>query len=158
MADTPEHASDYLRPLLSFAAAHVPVKKHKETPLYILCTAGMRLLPERWDMQALRNRKMGGTRVARMSLCIVLCGSLIWRWDVGIPHRVTGGANRLLVQNRAEPPLHPIILHLFTASCHLLLWDLYVSEMAIMILSFWLRVGSSGYLDKLDHEEARGST
>ncbi|ERE79528.1 ectonucleoside triphosphate diphosphohydrolase 7 [Cricetulus griseus] len=47
MADTPEHASDYLRPLLSFAAAHVPVKKHKETPLYILCTAGMRLLPER---------------------------------------------------------------------------------------------------------------
>ncbi|ELW49338.1 Ectonucleoside triphosphate diphosphohydrolase 7 [Tupaia chinensis] len=46
MADTPEHASDYLRPLLSFAAAHVPVKKHKETPLYILCTAGMRLLPE----------------------------------------------------------------------------------------------------------------
>jgi hypothetical protein len=49
MADTPEHASDYLRPLLSFAAAHVPVKKHRETPLYILCTAGMRLLPERWD-------------------------------------------------------------------------------------------------------------
>lgn len=47
MADTPEHASDYLRPLLSFAAAHVPVRKHKETPLYILCTAGMRLLPER---------------------------------------------------------------------------------------------------------------
>ncbi|XP_028916832.1 ectonucleoside triphosphate diphosphohydrolase 7 [Ornithorhynchus anatinus] len=47
MAETPEHASDYLRPLLRFAAAHVPVKKHKETPLYILCTAGMRLLPER---------------------------------------------------------------------------------------------------------------
>lgn len=47
MADTPEHASDYLRPLLSFAAAHVPVRKHRETPLYILCTAGMRLLSER---------------------------------------------------------------------------------------------------------------
>ncbi|KFO89922.1 Ectonucleoside triphosphate diphosphohydrolase 7, partial [Buceros rhinoceros silvestris] len=29
------------------AAAHVPAQKHKETPLYILCTAGMRLLPER---------------------------------------------------------------------------------------------------------------
>ncbi|XP_038600072.1 ectonucleoside triphosphate diphosphohydrolase 7 isoform X2 [Tachyglossus aculeatus] len=47
MAETPERASDYLRPLLRFAAAHVPGKKHKETPLYILCTAGMRLLPER---------------------------------------------------------------------------------------------------------------
>ncbi|XP_010134753.1 PREDICTED: ectonucleoside triphosphate diphosphohydrolase 7-like, partial [Buceros rhinoceros silvestris] len=35
------------RPLLRFAAAHVPAQKHKETPLYILCTAGMRLLPER---------------------------------------------------------------------------------------------------------------
>uniref|UniRef100_A0AAQ4P3A9 nucleoside-triphosphate phosphatase n=1 Tax=Gasterosteus aculeatus aculeatus TaxID=481459 RepID=A0AAQ4P3A9_GASAC len=31
---------------LHFAAAHVPRSKHKETPLYILCTAGMRLLPE----------------------------------------------------------------------------------------------------------------
>uniref|UniRef100_I3MFI2 nucleoside-triphosphate phosphatase n=1 Tax=Ictidomys tridecemlineatus TaxID=43179 RepID=I3MFI2_ICTTR len=53
MADTPEHASDYLRPLLSFAAAHVPVTKHKETPLYILCTAGMRLLPERKQLAIL---------------------------------------------------------------------------------------------------------
>lgn len=47
LAKTPTQASDYLRPLLSFAAAHVPSNKHKETPLYILCTAGMRLLPER---------------------------------------------------------------------------------------------------------------
>ncbi|XP_010871012.1 LOW QUALITY PROTEIN: ectonucleoside triphosphate diphosphohydrolase 7 [Esox lucius] len=46
LALTPSKASDYLHPLLSFAAAHVPQKKHKETPLYILCTAGMRLLPE----------------------------------------------------------------------------------------------------------------
>uniref|UniRef100_A0A8D1FLN1 nucleoside-triphosphate phosphatase n=1 Tax=Sus scrofa TaxID=9823 RepID=A0A8D1FLN1_PIG len=53
MADTPEHSSDYLRPLLSFAAAHVPVRKHKETPLYILCTAGMRLLPERKQLAIL---------------------------------------------------------------------------------------------------------
>ncbi|TKC49123.1 hypothetical protein EI555_021597, partial [Monodon monoceros] len=53
MADTPEHASDYLRPLLSFAAAHVPVRKHKETPLYILCTAGMRLLSERKQLAIL---------------------------------------------------------------------------------------------------------
>ncbi|KAM3622861.1 uncharacterized protein V6R79_004025 [Siganus canaliculatus] len=46
MAKKPAQASDYLEPLLSFAAAHVPRNKHKETPLYILCTAGMRLLPE----------------------------------------------------------------------------------------------------------------
>ncbi|XP_073323457.1 ectonucleoside triphosphate diphosphohydrolase 7-like [Pagrus major] len=46
LAKTPVQASDYLHPLLSFAAAHVPKNKHKETPLYILCTAGMRLLPE----------------------------------------------------------------------------------------------------------------
>ncbi|XP_076585273.1 ectonucleoside triphosphate diphosphohydrolase 7-like [Chaetodon auriga] len=46
LAKTPTQASDYLHPLLSFAAAHVPQNKHKETPLYILCTAGMRLLPD----------------------------------------------------------------------------------------------------------------
>ncbi|KAM7009628.1 ectonucleoside triphosphate diphosphohydrolase 7-like [Tautogolabrus adspersus] len=46
LAKTPTQASDYLHPLLSFAAANVPKTKHKETPLYILCTAGMRLLPE----------------------------------------------------------------------------------------------------------------
>ncbi|NXN28313.1 ENTP7 diphosphohydrolase, partial [Nycticryphes semicollaris] len=43
----PEQATPYLRPLLLFAAGHIPALKHKETPLYILCTAGMRLLPER---------------------------------------------------------------------------------------------------------------
>ncbi|KAF3852771.1 hypothetical protein F7725_006126 [Dissostichus mawsoni] len=46
LATSPTRASDYLYPLLSFAAAHVPRNKHKETPLYILCTAGMRLLPD----------------------------------------------------------------------------------------------------------------
>ncbi|XP_077378754.1 ectonucleoside triphosphate diphosphohydrolase 4 isoform X2 [Festucalex cinctus] len=46
MAQTPEKASDYIYPLLSFAAEHIPKNKHIETPLYILCTAGMRILPE----------------------------------------------------------------------------------------------------------------
>ncbi|KAJ1141150.1 hypothetical protein NDU88_007485 [Pleurodeles waltl] len=46
MASTPAKASDYMEPLLSFAAEYVPASKHKETPLYILCTAGMRFLPE----------------------------------------------------------------------------------------------------------------
>ncbi|XP_038602410.1 ectonucleoside triphosphate diphosphohydrolase 4 isoform X2 [Tachyglossus aculeatus] len=45
-ATSPEKASDYMSPLLNFAAEHVPRAKHKETPLYILCTAGMRILPE----------------------------------------------------------------------------------------------------------------
>ncbi|NWV11246.1 ENTP4 diphosphohydrolase, partial [Ptilonorhynchus violaceus] len=45
-ASSPEKVSDYISPLLSFAAEHVPRSKHKETPLYILCTAGMRILPE----------------------------------------------------------------------------------------------------------------
>uniref|UniRef100_A0A3B3D9V1 nucleoside-triphosphate phosphatase n=1 Tax=Oryzias melastigma TaxID=30732 RepID=A0A3B3D9V1_ORYME len=46
LAKTPEKASDYIYPLLSFAAQHIPKNKHQETPLYILCTAGMRVLPE----------------------------------------------------------------------------------------------------------------
>ncbi|KAL4623049.1 ectonucleoside triphosphate diphosphohydrolase 4 isoform X1 [Arapaima gigas] len=46
LAGTPEKASDYIYPLLSFAAQHIPKHKHQETPLYILCTAGMRVLPE----------------------------------------------------------------------------------------------------------------
>ncbi|KAL7884175.1 hypothetical protein AOLI_G00069450 [Acnodon oligacanthus] len=45
-ATTPGKASDYMYPLLSFAAQHIPKNKHQETPLYILCTAGMRVLPE----------------------------------------------------------------------------------------------------------------
>ncbi len=47
-ADTPSAVSSYLKPLLTFAADHIPVEKHKETPLYIMATAGMRMLPERW--------------------------------------------------------------------------------------------------------------
>ncbi|CAN8205938.1 unnamed protein product [Coccothraustes coccothraustes] len=45
-ASSPAQVSDYISPLLSFAAQHVPRSKHRETPLYILCTAGMRILPE----------------------------------------------------------------------------------------------------------------
>ncbi|XP_063304578.1 ectonucleoside triphosphate diphosphohydrolase 4 isoform X1 [Pelobates fuscus] len=46
LANTPEKASDYISPLLNFAAGHIPREKHKETPLYILCTAGLRILTE----------------------------------------------------------------------------------------------------------------
>lgn len=39
--------SSYLRPLLDYAAEQIPPEKHSETPLYVLCTAGMRMLPKR---------------------------------------------------------------------------------------------------------------
>lgn len=45
-ASHPEDASEYLRPLLEFAGSYIPQHKHKETLLYILATAGMRLLPD----------------------------------------------------------------------------------------------------------------
>lgn len=44
--DKPENASSYIYPLLRHAANHIPKSKHFETPLYILATAGMRLLPK----------------------------------------------------------------------------------------------------------------
>lgn len=40
----PSNSSEYLAPLLKFAADNIPKEKHKETPLYVLATAGMRLL------------------------------------------------------------------------------------------------------------------
>lgn len=44
-ASDPSSASKYIEPLLKFAANNIPKDKHKETPLFILATAGMRLLP-----------------------------------------------------------------------------------------------------------------
>ena len=41
---TPERSGEYLRPLLDYAASHIPADKHRETSLYIMATAGMRLL------------------------------------------------------------------------------------------------------------------
>lgn len=45
-ASHPANATDYMAPLLRFAAEHIPKEKHKSSPLYILATAGMRLLPK----------------------------------------------------------------------------------------------------------------
>uniref|UniRef100_A0A8C5QK38 nucleoside-triphosphate phosphatase n=1 Tax=Leptobrachium leishanense TaxID=445787 RepID=A0A8C5QK38_9ANUR len=55
LAATPEKASDYINPLLHFAESYIPKTKHKETPLYILCTAGMRVLPESQQTAIIQN-------------------------------------------------------------------------------------------------------
>jgi len=44
LEDNPEAVGTYLRPLLSHARDHIPPSLQKETPLFLLATAGMRLL------------------------------------------------------------------------------------------------------------------
>lgn len=44
LASRPEAALEYFRPILDFATAHIPLGKQKNTPIYVLATAGMRLL------------------------------------------------------------------------------------------------------------------
>ncbi|OCF56349.1 hypothetical protein L486_06291 [Kwoniella mangroviensis CBS 10435] len=44
---SPEDIPNYLSPLLSHALRHIPPSQHHSTPIYILATAGMRLLPEK---------------------------------------------------------------------------------------------------------------
>jgi len=44
-ADHPQDAYIYMKPLLDFAASHIPSSKQEDTLLYVLATAGMRLLP-----------------------------------------------------------------------------------------------------------------
>ena len=44
-ADSPQEAYVYLKPLLDFAKYHIPVGKEEATLLYVLATAGMRLIP-----------------------------------------------------------------------------------------------------------------
>lgn len=44
-ASKPSEAAEYLFPLLDMAASILPKEKHKQTPLYVLATAGMRLIP-----------------------------------------------------------------------------------------------------------------
>ena len=48
LANNPSQASEYLQPLLDYAAKHIPTEKHRESPLYIMATAGMRMLPNRY--------------------------------------------------------------------------------------------------------------
>lgn len=57
-ADNPSGSLSYIAPLLEFAKEHIPSEQFKETPLYILATAGMRLIPKEKQeaiVQYLRN-------------------------------------------------------------------------------------------------------
>lgn len=42
--NNPGAASDYIKPLLKYAAAHIPTEHHPDTQLFILATAGMRMI------------------------------------------------------------------------------------------------------------------
>ncbi|XP_033757362.1 LOW QUALITY PROTEIN: ectonucleoside triphosphate diphosphohydrolase 7-like [Pecten maximus] len=45
LEDKPGSANEYIRPLLKFAASYIPKEQQKETLLFILATAGMRMIP-----------------------------------------------------------------------------------------------------------------
>lgn len=52
--DNPGAVGAYLRPLLSHARDHIPPSLQKDTPLFLLATAGMRLLPPQKQAEILQ--------------------------------------------------------------------------------------------------------
>ncbi|GMR62296.1 hypothetical protein PMAYCL1PPCAC_32491, partial [Pristionchus mayeri] len=54
-ADKPDHASDYIKPLLDYAIDYVPEANRPYTPVFILATAGMRLVPMEQQKAILNN-------------------------------------------------------------------------------------------------------
>ncbi|KAE9419452.1 hypothetical protein Angca_002561, partial [Angiostrongylus cantonensis] len=53
--DHPEEAADYVKPLLDYASQFIPVEKLPYTPVFLLATAGMRLIPEEQQIAILTN-------------------------------------------------------------------------------------------------------
>jgi golgi apyrase len=45
-AQSPALVANHLAPLLEHARSHIPPSLHAQTPIFLLATAGMRLLPE----------------------------------------------------------------------------------------------------------------
>lgn len=52
--EEPSRALGYIKPLLDFAARHIPREVQPETQLFILATAGLRLIPEEASAALLR--------------------------------------------------------------------------------------------------------
>ncbi|KIY46957.1 nucleoside phosphatase GDA1/CD39, partial [Fistulina hepatica ATCC 64428] len=52
--DDPKKVASYLRPLLEYAREHVPPSLQHETPIFLLATAGMRLLPPQSQAEILQ--------------------------------------------------------------------------------------------------------
>ncbi|XP_074643292.1 ectonucleoside triphosphate diphosphohydrolase 4-like isoform X2 [Tubulanus polymorphus] len=54
----PAEVGQYIRPLLTYAANHVPKSKHRETPVYVLATAGMRMISESAQQKIMENVRL----------------------------------------------------------------------------------------------------
>lgn len=59
LREKPHEALLYITPLLDFALEHIPFEKVKETPLYILATAGMRMLSSSQQEDILKHLREG---------------------------------------------------------------------------------------------------
>jgi Golgi apyrase len=53
-AQNPQGVSDYLRPFLDYARTHLPPSVEAETPIFLLATAGMRLLTKDQQVEILK--------------------------------------------------------------------------------------------------------
>lgn len=53
LKDNPSAASEYMKPIVDFITEKVPRKWHKSTSIYMMATAGMRLLDERTQLKIL---------------------------------------------------------------------------------------------------------
>ena len=105
--DQPSRALAYMRPLLDFAARHIPTAAHLETQLFILATAGLRLIPEEasaallrelrthvplhyafllpeGNVQVISGREEGEWWPVRVCVCVAGCCGRVWSvMDVG---------------------------------------------------------------------------
>ena len=52
-AENPKGVSEYLRPLLDYARTHIPPSVEADTPVFLLATAGMRLLTQEQQVEIL---------------------------------------------------------------------------------------------------------
>jgi len=57
--ENPQNAFDYIKPLIKFASDRIPKENHKETPLFILATAGMRLIDHEKSEEIMKNVRIG---------------------------------------------------------------------------------------------------